>query len=459
MAVVLAGCPYVSRGELEAQLDRVDEDGDGVSVGDGDCDDAEPAAFPGNEEVPYDGIDNDCEDGDLVDVDGDGHDVDVDCDDNDPSVYPAAVDTPYDGVNADCRPSHDFDQDGDGWLVEGADPDAVAAYEAAWGAGTVPILGTGDCNDVNRLVYPGAPDDAWYDGVDTNCDGADDFDADGDGVTVETDCLDQASELEPGVDPATVYPGAYDAPYDGIDADCARDNDFDVDLDGWVAEGYGDAFDEYATRLSIPNPRAYDDCDDADPSTHPEALERLDGVDRDCGADGDAVSLSDGGASWVGARRLRADGAGGLFVLGALADNWNGVDDAAVLLAFAEPYAFGGLPDQPLEVHQQPGEQLDEAFALKGDGSTVHVLTVDARDFGTTSTHLLRYTVDNEALTLDDNTRFSFAGGSSEVLDGDLALGDDDLRVAWSCRDTALQVSELPAQASAVAVLPYDAVT
>ena len=462
LVVLLAGCPYVSRGELEAQLDRSDEDGDGVSVGDGDCADDEPNAFPGNDEVPYDGIDNDCVDGDLVDVDGDGHSIDTDCDDNDASVFPAAVDEPYDGVNADCREGHDYDQDGDGYLVAGADPDEVAAYEAVWGSGTTPVLGTGDCNDLNRQVYPGAPDDVWYDGVDTDCDGADDYDADGDGVPLADDCLDQADASEPDADPAEVYPGADDILYDGIDADCARDNDFDGDGDGWVASGYTEAFDDYATRLGIPNPRSYDDCDDADATVHPEALELLDGVNQDCGGgglpgDGDALSLYEGGLSWSGVRQLRAAAVDGLYVAGALADDWNGVSDAAVLLGFAAPYAFEGLPDQPLEIPQQPGEALDEAFQLAVDGDTLHVLTVDARDFGTTSTHALQYEVDAEALVSVDDTRFSFAGGSSEVLGGDIAFGDDE-RFVWSCRDQALQVSELPAQVSAVAQLPETAV-
>ena len=51
---------------------------------------------------------------------------------------------------------------------------------------------SGDCNDdpnTNGQAFnPGMPD-APYDGVDTNCDGLNDFDADGDGeVAAEIDC-------------------------------------------------------------------------------------------------------------------------------------------------------------------------------------------------------------------------------------------------------------------------------
>ena len=57
----------------------------------GDCNDIEPAANPGQIEVPYDGLDNDCQDGDLCDVDGDGYlageCAGADCDDEDADVW------------------------------------------------------------------------------------------------------------------------------------------------------------------------------------------------------------------------------------------------------------------------------------------------------------------------------------------------------------------------------------
>jgi len=455
LALVLAGCPYVSRGELEAQLAQADEDGDGVTVGDGDCDDAEPLAFPGNPEVPYDGIDNDCSAGDLVDVDGDGHDVDVDCDDEDPDVFPAAVDDPYDGVNADCRDNHDYDQDGDGWIALGADEDDVAAYEEAWGAGAIPILGFGDCNDLSKAVNPGVTDDPWYDGVDADCDGADDYDADGDGYPLELDCLDQADEsLEPGVDPADVNPGATDVLYDGVDSDCGRDDDFDSDGDGWVAEGYDSEHADYIDRLSLPAASGYGDCDDDDATLHPQALESLDGIDQDCGLDGDAAAFAVGDFAWERPRQLRGAAVGDIFVLAALADKWNAVDDAALLLAFDEVSAYDAYPSQPLEVHNQPGEALDDGLHVVG-GDELVVATVDARDFGTTSSHLVRYTATQGSLQSVENIRWSFAGGSSEVDDLDLGT-DGGSTYLWSCRDGAVQVTEQPAQLSAVATLDAD---
>jgi hypothetical protein len=59
-----------------------------------------------DEEVPYDGVDNDCDGGDLVDVDEDGAAAveagGDDCDDTDPEVVPGAPDPLGDGVDQDC---------------------------------------------------------------------------------------------------------------------------------------------------------------------------------------------------------------------------------------------------------------------------------------------------------------------------------------------------------------------
>ena len=138
-----------------------DLDGDGYSgedFGGDDCDDDDPDVHPDAEEIPYDGIDQDCDDADLTDVDGDGYDSDKvdggdDCDDEDVDVHPGAVEVAYDGKDNDCADGDLSDVDGDGY-----DSDQV--------------IGGDDCDDEDAGVHPGATD-VPGDGVDQDCDGED----------------------------------------------------------------------------------------------------------------------------------------------------------------------------------------------------------------------------------------------------------------------------------------------
>jgi len=168
----------------DAALNHDDEDGDRVTTCEGDCDDAEATTAPGAYEI-CDEVDSDCDgavDEEAVDAftlyadaDGDGYgdagaaleacaltdgfSTDAtDCDDSDPAVFPDADgDDWYDGQDSDCD-GNDADRDGDGYVWEGHTPLAGQ-------------LG-GDCDDDNDGVHPDA-EDAPYDGVDQDCDGAD----------------------------------------------------------------------------------------------------------------------------------------------------------------------------------------------------------------------------------------------------------------------------------------------
>ena len=48
--------------------DDIDDDGDGFSENEGDCDDTDPSIFPNASEIENDGIDQDCDGADLVNI-------------------------------------------------------------------------------------------------------------------------------------------------------------------------------------------------------------------------------------------------------------------------------------------------------------------------------------------------------------------------------------------------------
>lgn len=435
LAVALQACSYITQREFEEKRDAVDEDKDGDPWS-SDCDDRDADRSTKFDEIPYDGIDNNCDAVDVVDMDGDGFpgviDADyealepkipfppnligkpLDCLD-DPSrpeaatVHPPPNDTelPYDGIDSDCDRSNDFDVDGDGWLAReavagGEVVDIFAAYtqyvetwgyegeEASWAppGESAPLLG--DCNDFEIEVHPDpTTPDAWYDGVDQDCDDRNDFDQDGDGfmppllpdgsptlnaynefistyhddnppwtlpgivTTPEgvdldafSDCLDDPA-LAPvpvggsvAVDPADVQPQAsqaFDDWYDGIDTNCWADNDFDKDIDAFLPEtlevggdpidvvaayedyvaswGYEDREEIWGAPGGVDAPRP-GDCNDDDPASYPEALELVgDQTDQDCDDQPDAAAFSFAGWIWDRPGPVRAARVGDNYVI------------------------------------------------------------------------------------------------------------------------------------------------
>ena len=205
----------------------------------------------------------------ALDPDGDGFGPQRDCVPLDPGINSAVMEIWYDGVDQDCSGGSDFDQDGDGF-ASSTEPNEEG------------IVGT-DCDDLNEAVNPGA-EERWYDGVDQNCDGADDFDRDGDGIPVDEDCWDnpnngtfakQAVGEGLSLTAADVYPAAEDVWYDGVDQNCDGADDFDQDGDGFQSAG------EERADGSVGN-----DCDDVNSEINKGATEVCNtGLDEDCSGD------------------------------------------------------------------------------------------------------------------------------------------------------------------------------
>ncbi len=276
--------------QVSVEIDG-DLDDDGYVVSD-DCDDTDATVNPGADDLPYDGIDSDCDGRSDYDADGDGYDSAAysgdDCDDSNASVSPGTPEDGTNGIDDDCDGAIDEalsteDRDGDG-------------YSEA----------DGDCDDGDATTNPGAAE-AWYDGFDQDCSGGSDYDQDGDGADSDgyggTDCDDANAAIHPGtaeveangvddncdggvdepvsddgdgdgylasVDDcddrdAAVNPGASEVWYDGVDQNCDGLSDYDQDGDGVTATVTGGL-----------------DCDDLDPTISPSVIEVCDGIDNNC---------------------------------------------------------------------------------------------------------------------------------------------------------------------------------
>ncbi len=309
MLLLTLACTWITEADVEARLDQLDDDGDGFSIADGDCDDSNANSYPGADEIWYDGVNQDCGEEQDFDADGDGFDGNggEDCNDSNAEINPAAAETWYDNIDQDCAQDSDFDadQDGENRIPEGT-----------------------DCDDTDGGINTAATE-TWYDGVDADCDGADDYDADADGSAVPEDCDD--------ADPA-IFPGAEDTWYDGINSNCDEIDelgDYDQDADG--------AYE--ATALTPPV-----DCDDLDPEAFPGASESpADPRDLDCngsaaGFDAVAIDLTLANARDLSAER---DGSTGYvsFLATSATDSSSSLSlsNAAVVLEYDDAPELGAL--------------------------------------------------------------------------------------------------------------------
>lgn len=261
----------------------IDSDGDGFFAqtqgcvqAQYDCDDTDPKVYPGAQETPGNGKDEDCDGVDgsaCIDADKDGYFAQTqgcvkpayDCDDSNPSVYPGANEVCGNGIDENCDgsdslcPSQCKDGDGDGY-------------------GSGPGCKGPDCDDTNAQVHPGATE-VCGNGLDDDCVGGDApcnlycIDHDGDGYGEGPSCKGPDCDDYNG----TIHPGAQeicgnkvDEDCDGKDAECSK---LCTDADG---DGYGEGPDCLGP-----------DCNDYNKNIHVGAPETCgNGIDEDCsGAD------------------------------------------------------------------------------------------------------------------------------------------------------------------------------
>ncbi|MFT5585303.1 MAG: hypothetical protein ACI9VR_002891 [Cognaticolwellia sp.] len=187
----------------------------------------------------------------YIDQDGDGFGAELfegcdppenlvqigeDCDDGQPEIHPFALEV-CDGVDLDC----DGQAEELHWWPD-VDQDGFGAGESVY-ACKQPIAHAaqdGDCDDADPSAWPGA-EEIWYDGVDQDCRGGNDWDQDGDLSEYPDDCDDDA---------VLVFPGAPEICQNGVDEDCNGEVD-DCQFFGGVASA------DYALRVAGLAPSAF----------------------------------------------------------------------------------------------------------------------------------------------------------------------------------------------------------
>ena len=317
----------------------VDNDGDGYTTQDGDCNDNDATIYPGAVEICGDGIDQDCNGGDLACLEVEGLTLTwmkpADERVTGYNIYCGKTGsefkiTPYVSIYSADTTSYTFTNLEEGFEYSFAATSFDAdGNESDFSEIITHVVGTtnddvidndgdgfavndGDCNDNDASVYPGAIE-ICGDGIDQNCNGSDltcpeDIDNDGDGYTEnEGDCNDSDASIHPGA--AEVCGDGIDQNCNGSDLTCPENidndsdgytenegdcNDSDASIYPGAVEICGDGIDQNCDGSDLICPENIDndgdgytenqgDCNDSDASIYPDAAEICgDGIDQDC---------------------------------------------------------------------------------------------------------------------------------------------------------------------------------
>ncbi|MGA1223883.1 MAG: MopE-related protein, partial [Phycisphaerales bacterium] len=202
------------------------------------------------------------------------------------------------------------------------------------------VPANGDCDDLQASVYPGAAEICVNDGVDNDCDGEADLDAEAtDSIAYFVDGDLDGFGAGAGTISCTAIPGSVTN-----DLDCDDTEVFFEDLD---LDGFGTT-----TMVPCGTVQNTDDCNDADPLVNPDAVEDCANLEVDNNCDG-VVSAEEA----IDSLRYRPDldgdgfGAGGNAVsiwscepIPGYAPNGADCDDTLVLYADTDLDGFGAGP-------------------------------------------------------------------------------------------------------------------
>lgn len=362
--------PEICDDRIDQDCDRfdldcrdADQDNDGVTPNEGDCDDFNPAitsapTFFADADLDSFGDPNSAV---VACFQPDGFvSNSLDCNDLNPFVHPGVPEI-CDGSDDNCDGLADNDAvdastwyadlDGDGFGNPGSTTTACARPEGFTSDNT-------DCNDSVSASHPGASE--ICDTIDNDCDGAVDeagavgqvvwfADTDGDGfgnpastalacirpggfVANEEDCNDSSSNIHPAK--IEICGDGVDNDCDGIDSKCL-DVTVDQDVDGFsISDG---------------------DCDDLNDRVFPGAGEFLDSVDNDCDGLTQTIAVTSGNSNFLGeaaedqagfrvARAGDVNGDGfGDFLIGAPFHDAGGTDAGKVYLLYGGDNLSVGL--------------------------------------------------------------------------------------------------------------------